>query len=37
MGCTIHHLAFLAQPRGHTEISQVFTFAHVGAVEYCAS
>ena len=25
-GCTVHHLAHAAQPRGHTAIGQVFKF-----------
>ena len=29
LGCTVHHLPCTAQPRGHTEMGQVFAFAHV--------
>ena len=36
-GCAVHHLAFSVHPRRYTGMGQVFTFAQVGLVEYCAS
>ena len=36
-GCAIHHLSCTAKPRVHTEMGQVFTWAHVGIVGYCTN
>ena len=36
-GCAVHHVTNTVQPRGHTGVRQVFTFACDGVVvEYCA-
>ena len=36
-GCTVHHLAYTMQLRGHTQMGRVFIFAPSQVMEYCTN